>query len=267
MLRYLQSILLVTYRIVFVRGLLRCGWGQRFFFMLYHIYKARIEAGNVEILQRWIPAGGRVIDVGANIGFFTIRFADWVGLSGQVIALEPELRNFAELERRVYQAGFANTVLLHRAVADRLDGWVRLEINPNHPGDHKIGAEGSVVKALSVDSLCLVDERPVALIKIDVQGAEQRVLEGARGVLMRDRPKLFVELDARALSHFGTNITTVLSFLDALGYCPHSLSHCGIVPVSRAKIDEMVSRRGYLDVLFLADDSTILPVSPRPLAN
>lgn len=253
--RQLQSALLATYRVVFARGLLRFAWGRRVFFTLYDIYKARMEAGEIDALRRWVPAGARVVDVGANVGFFAMRFAEWVGAGGQVIALEPESRNHQELQRRVNDAGRAAVVVVHRAVADRHDGEVRLEVNPDHPGDHKIGDDGIAVKAWAVDSLCLPDGRPVTLIKIDVQGAELRVLEGAKGVLMRDRPALFVELDPRALDRFGTDIACVLVFLATLGYRPHLLTRSGPVQTSQAAIDGTVARRGYVDVLFLAGET------------
>lgn len=185
--RYLQNALLAAYRAVFARGLLRFAWGRRLFFALYDLYKARMKAGEIDALQRWIPAGGRVVDVGANVGFFTMRFANWVGAGGRVIALEPESRNHAGLLRRVSEGGWSARVLVHQAVADCRDGQVRLEINPDHPGDHKIGDNGILVKALAVDSLCPAGSPRVALIKIDVQCAELRVLEGASAVLKRDR--------------------------------------------------------------------------------
>ena len=48
-------------------------------------------SGPVEALHRFVPEGSLVIDVGANIGFFTTRFADWVGGRGHVVAIEPDL--------------------------------------------------------------------------------------------------------------------------------------------------------------------------------
>jgi hypothetical protein len=51
--RLLQNCLLLIYRLVFARGLLRFAWGQRIFFALYDIYKARLEAGEIEGLRRW----------------------------------------------------------------------------------------------------------------------------------------------------------------------------------------------------------------------
>lgn len=251
--RLLQSWLLSIYRLVFARGLLRFNWGRRMFFALYDLYKTWLEAGEIDGLRRWVPSGGVVVDVGANIGFFCLRFADWVGAEGQVVAIEPEERNHAELLRRLARRGFAERVVVHRAVADRTPGEVLLEVNPDHPGDHKIGEAGIAIPAVTVDDLQSAAGRPVTLIKIDVQGAEMRVLEGATAVLTSDRPALFVEVDANALSRFGSSTGELLSFLAGFGYSPHQLTQQGPEPMATPLLEGLILRDGYTDLLFLPD--------------
>jgi hypothetical protein len=99
------------------------------------------------------------------------------------------------------------------------------------------------------------------MIKIAVQGAELRVLEEATGVLARDRPALFVELDPQALARFGSGISSVLDFLGSPGYRPYLLARSGAQPPSAATIDETVARRGYADVLFLAGETQSVPAT------
>src|SRR5688572_22188566 len=105
--RAAQSVMLGAYRLIFARGLLRLGWGRRLYFALYEFYKSAFEAGRIGGLRTFVPEGGVVIDVGANVGFFTVRFARWVGPSGRVIAMEPEEGNHAELARRLAAKGMA----------------------------------------------------------------------------------------------------------------------------------------------------------------
>lgn len=265
--RLLQSWLLSVYRLVFARGLLRFNWGRRMFFALYDLYKTWLEAGEIDGLRRWVPSGGVVIDVGANIGFFCLRFADWVGAEGQVVAIEPEERNHAELLRRLARRGFADRVVAYRAVADRSAGEVKLEVNPDHPGDHKIGNAGIAIPAVTVDDLRSAAGRPVALIKIDVQGAEMRVLEGATAVLTSDHPALFVEVDANALSRFGTSTGELLSFLAGFGYSPHQLTHRGPESMAIPLLEELIRRDGYTDLLFLADGTIAREFAAREAAR
>ena len=250
--RAAQNAMLGAYRLIFVRGLLHVGWGRRLFFALYDTYKRMFEAGPVEALRPYVPAGGTVVDVGANVGFFTERFARWVGPRGRVIALEPERANFAELSRRLAAKGLAARVEAHRAVADAAAGIAHLVINPDHPGDHHIGDAGERVAATTLDTIVPPGAR-TSLIKIDVQGAELRVLAGGRKLVARDRPALFVEIDPGGLARFGAGVDALLGALAAAGYAPHILGRGGARPCSRGELDALLARRGYTDLLFLAD--------------
>jgi FkbM family methyltransferase len=249
--RAAQNALLGAYRLVFAKGLLRSAWGRRLFFALYEFYKNLFEAGPIGALRAHVPEGGFVIDVGANVGFFTERFARWVGPGGRVLALEPEAANHAELLRRLAAKGLAARVDARRAVADAQSGTARLVINPDHPGDHRIGEDGEPVPAVALDDAVPAGAK-VALIKIDVQGAELRVLAGASAILARDRPALFVEIDPAGLARFGAGVDALLESLAARGYAPHVLARAGPRPCPRAEVDAILSRRGYTDLVFLA---------------
>jgi FkbM family methyltransferase len=253
---YLQKALLKAYRVVFARGLLRLKWGRRLFFALYDIYKAKFEAGPIEQLQAFVPAGAAVIDVGANIGFFTLRFARWAGHSGKVIAIEPEASNFEELTRRVAGSGMANVIAPRQSLADATPGTRRLVVNLDHPGDHRLGDQGLPVAATTIDNLRDEIGRPIQFIKIDVQGAEARVLAGAERTLAMDHPALFVEIDPAALRQFDATVAEVFASLEALNYRPHILQGSGAPQVvTRVDCEAMLASRPYIDVLFLWNGS------------
>ena len=95
--RNFQTVLLALYRAVSSTGLLSTRPGRAMYEWSYDLYKDRFEAGPVDALRQFIKPGTTVIDVGANIGFFSRRFARWVGPGGRVIAIEPEPANFAGL--------------------------------------------------------------------------------------------------------------------------------------------------------------------------
>lgn len=252
--RGLQNALLGAYRLVFARGLMRYAWGRRLFFAGYELYKNAFEAGPIDALRAHVPGGALVIDVGANVGFFTERFARWAGPKGRVVAIEPEAANFAELTRRLVRRGLAERVALHRAVADAKTGTAQLVVNADHPGDHRLGDGADIgvpVAAVALDDAVPRDRR-VTLIKIDVQGAEQRVLAGAGAILARDRPALFVEIEPTGLARFGTGVDGLLAHLERAGYAPHALTRAGAVLCGRAGIDAAIARHGYIDLLFLA---------------
>ena len=253
----LQNVGLGIYKTLFQLGVMSHPIARGLFLNAYAFYKARIEAGPVDRLQQLVRPGTTVIDVGANIGFFTHKFAEWVGPSGKVIAIEPDEENFDALCRAITRSPVGSRVLAHKAVAAERPGLLWLERNEIHPGDHKIalGNKGVEVTAVSVDALKEDGAvPPVSLMKIDVQGAEMMVLAGARRTLVSDRPALFVEIDDRALAHFGSSREALLAFVEELGYSLRALSPDGATPsLSREQLAAELAARGYTDVLFLPD--------------
>ena len=216
--------LLALFTTVRRTGVLDTSAGRWVLDRAYEGYKRVIEARNVEQLGRYVIPGTVVVDVGANIGFFTDRFARWVGPGGRVLAIEPEAVNFTRLQRRIMSGGFPDRVELVRAAACDRTETVLLNINPDHPGDHRLSNRGVPVRGLTLDEL-IADHgwRTVSLIKIDVQGAEMRVLTGARELLNRFRPALFVEIDDAALRAYTSSAAALIELLTALGYKPHRL--------------------------------------------
>lgn len=261
--RALLAVLLFAYRAVVHAGVLEHPRGRRVFLWIYARYKALFEAREVARLAALIAPGAVVFDVGANVGFFTLQFAQWVGEGGRVVALEPEPRNFAHLEDALARAGLAARVATVAAAVSDRPGAVALELNPFHPGDHKLGLEGATAGTVTVAATTLDDEvrahalERVDFIKIDVQGAEPLVIGGALETLARFRPTLYVEIDDQHLRRFGSSARALIAWLCELGYQVHALAPGGMRPAM--SLDEAcawVRGHGYADLLFLASGAT-----------
>jgi FkbM family methyltransferase len=236
-------------------GLHRLPLADRAFLGLYAVYKRYFEAGPIDRLREFVPDGSLAIDVGANVGFFAVRFAQWVGPSGEVIAIEPEGRNYDSLVSALKRKGLLGRVRPLRAVAAAASGAAFLEINSLHPADHKISRDGTgvAVDAITLDGVVSgkTSLRP-GLIKIDVQGAEMLVLQGAAGILSAAGPALFIELHEEGLARFGTSVSAILDHLSQYGYQPYWLMRAGPHrKIGAAEIHAGVARKGYVDVLFL----------------
>jgi len=250
-----QHTLLTAYAALARTGIMRQAWARRAFLAAYSGYKTWIEAGPVDRLREFVPAGSTVVDVGANVGFFTMKFALWVGEQGRVIAVEPDRENFEVLAAKVKKAGLQDRVRLHQAAAAAETGSVRLRRNELHPGDHRISfhPEGIPVPAVTVDDLvAAAAPRSVSLVKIDVQGAEMLVLKGAKRMLDQLHPALFVEVDDRALRHFGSSAEALLEHMQRSGYKTHELVENGQPrELSHHRLFASLKTRSYIDVLFL----------------
>jgi FkbM family methyltransferase len=239
-------------------GIHRFPGFNRVFIALYPVYKRYFEAGPVNQLREFVPSGSLVIDVGANVGFFSARFADWVGDDGKVISIEPEDQNYNSLISALKRAGLLGRVQPLKSVATAEPGATFLEINPLHPADHKLSRNGVgvPVTAVTLDGLMdglMQEQCPLllALVKIDVQGAEMLVLQGMTGILKNAGPALFIELCEHGLSKFGASVSAVLNLLAKNGYEAHWLTGAGRKRASRSEIHARIARAEYVDVLFL----------------
>ncbi len=248
-----QSLLLAAYRVLLRTGFLETRAGYAVFERAYDLYKDRFESAFLRHVSPYVRPGSRVVDVGAHVGFFTQRFATWVGAEGSVTALEPEPVNFGRLRRRMSRTGLAARVEAVNAAAVEAPGGFYLRVDPTHPGDHQLAGEGLPVPGVTLDGLVdRQDPRPLCLVKIDVQGAEARVLTGATETLRQLRPTLLVEIDDDRLRRQGSSATDLLERLAALGYAPQHLSRAGLSRVLTT--DEAAHLAGgagrYADFLF-----------------
>jgi FkbM family methyltransferase len=243
--------LVALYERVLRTGVLDRPRGRRAFEFVYMGYKQLLEAGPVDGLRAAVASGSTVIDVGANIGFFSMRFARWVGPTGRVIAIEPERQNIRSLRDRVARAHLSAVVdCVHAAAADQ-SGSLKLAVTPGHPGNHHLSDDGETVQAVTLDALIADESRPVSLIKIDVQGAEAMVIAGAQRLLERHRPAIYVEIDAPSLQRLGSSPQELIDTIVARGYQPHRLTRDGVG--SPEAVSDLRARTAheYIDVLFL----------------
>ena len=164
-----------------------------------------------------VKEGDTIVDVGANIGYYTVLGAQAVGSSGRVYAFEPDPSSFGYLERNVEVNGYKNVVLEQKALTNK-PGTLRLYLATSNLGDHRIYPTGDrayvEVEGVTLDDYLEGLERNVDFIKIDTQGAEVVILEGMRKTLERNRGvKLAVEFWPRGLEGFGYKASQLLAIL------------------------------------------------------
>lgn len=210
----------LTPRIVRFRGFCfetdpRNAWGPAFIEM----HKPEIDF----LLPRVRP-GDVVIDVGANVGVLTVLLASRVGPLGHVYALEPESRNAAMLRRNVRRNGLSNVSVVQKAASDA-SGWRTLYRSMTNNELHRMQPssfcrETVAVECVSLDDLLAAEHRPVAWIKVDVEGHEHRVLRGMRRCLERNPcAQLFLEFNEQSLREAGIAPSALLQLLVDHEFC------------------------------------------------
>ncbi len=156
------------------------------------------SAGEAAAFGRLLRPGDVAVDVGANIGCHTVAMARRVGETGFVIAVEPQRLLHQMLCANVALNGMVNVLALHQALG-AAPGVIRVPVldpgrvqNFGGLGLDRDDAAGEPVPVRRLDDLGL---RRCRLIKIDVEGMESQVLDGARQTVARLRPLLYVEND------------------------------------------------------------------------
>ena len=148
------------------------------------LFKKVHEPITSELFRLLLKEGDKVIDVGANIGYFTMLAASLVGPSGHVYAFEPGDVAFNDLRNNVYINSFSNVVAYNRAASDYFGErclYVSKENTTNSLiKDPRLHTGSEVVEVDRVDRL--ISER-VKLIKIDTEGNELEVLKGSRNLI------------------------------------------------------------------------------------
>lgn len=179
--------------------------------------------GEIGYLRRNLKPGQTAIDIGANVGLYTLLFARQVGPCGRVVAFEPGPLSFGLLKANVEVNRYRNVTVENMAVTNR-KGSVDLFVCLDGESDNRItGAQGNrekrPVACTSIDRYWPRGQS-VDYIKIDVQGAEPLVIDGMKRVLT-DNP------DVRVLLEYSPgafdNHTAFLSQLTGLGFSLHIL--------------------------------------------
>lgn len=182
----------------------------------YQVQRVMIEHLNV---------GDGMLDVGANFGLHTLLAGTIVGSTGEVHAFEPLPSNVQMLRHHVYLNRLESVVrIIPSAVSDSPVSEVVFFSGADELGvTASLTSSGCNTQRVMVPNTRLDDylpeiHRPVRLIKIDVEGAELKVLRGGQMLLKKFKPLLVIEVHAFAFPGFGTSLEEFEAFLDECGY-------------------------------------------------
>lgn len=156
------------------------------------------ESGNIQIDLMCRP-GDTVLDIGANVGDWTLSMALHVGASGRVLAFEP-VPYLAETIVKTMRINRQDQVEVLNIALSNQDGMAEFSVEQGNSGGSRLGHMNGDFSGITVPTRCLdsmLAERPeidrIDFIKVDVEGFELQVLEGARDTLARFHPPLILE--------------------------------------------------------------------------
>jgi FkbM family methyltransferase len=215
--------------------------------LLSGAYEAHLTA----VFERYCTPGMTVVDVGANLGYYSLLASRLVGPSGRVVALEPNSENCRLLLSSLRLNGTMNVQLLPVA-ADIATGWAYYSTHVGSNGGliedgDLLARPGSVVPTFRLDDIV---DGPVGLLKMDVEGAEGRVVKGATRLIERDRPIVTTELKDEMLRRVsGTTVAGYLAYFEDLGYAPSVLEKATGAEKPYQSVADMLADWGEVDEL------------------
>lgn len=180
------------------------------------------EPPTATLFSHLVKPGDTVLDVGANVGFFSLLCAELTGKTGVVVAFEPVPSVRQRLLANISLNEYDHIRVVGNAVSDRSETLSIYEGPDGHKGTSSLRPNSTATEVIEVNAIALdhddIASTPVACIKIDVEGAEMRALEGMEQLLRRERPFLIIEFTDEFLRGFGHSTSQMSDWLTSRGY-------------------------------------------------
>lgn len=208
-----------------------------------HLWRTRDWGDQEKVVMRsLIKPGQTVLDIGANIGFFTLEMARLVGPQGKVIAFEPDAVNFGLLRQNIQLNHFPHVTPVRAAVGQR-NGTATLFTEPENKGDHRLyaspgHARSQVVRIWTIDEYCYRHGLQPDFIKMDIQGYELFALQGMKKVLQQKKVRLLMEFWPAGLQAAGVQPLAVFSLLSSYGLKLYEIDNLA-KPLSATKFTQL----------------------------
>jgi FkbM family methyltransferase len=191
----------------------------------FRVISERYEASAMKVVADIIKPGFTAIDVGANIGIYSLVMGKLVGNCGKVFSFEPATESFASLIDHIQRNGLRNIVLPYQLlVGDKSGKCFFVEEGTN--GTNRIGgspfqsqrAKTVLKEMITLDEFFIKEGISPDFIKIDVEGYEMSVLKGAHNIMGSKRCPILCELHPGYWNELGYDWDGLEQFLYQLGY-------------------------------------------------
>lgn len=192
-------------------------------FVDWHIYFGFQDSGK-DTLYELIKEGHTVLDIGVNVGEVTLNAAQKVGKSGKVIGFEPHPTNFQRCQRNIALNKLDNITVENKGLGHQKGMFQIYAVDEGNAGKNRIDethrdAPATTVQIITLDEYVQNNQlKQIDVIKIDVEGFELKVLQGAKQTLQQFHPTLFIELDDNNLKEQAGSAKALVTFLSNLGY-------------------------------------------------
>ncbi len=207
------------------------------------------EPYETSLVVKDLKRGDVFLDIGANLGYYTIIAGSIVGIPGKVLAFEPDLNNFNMLKKNIRLNKLSNVTAVNAAVSD-VGGKGYIYLSDDNKGDHHIYDCGGSRKRVKIDILAgdkfiAKETDRVNFIKIDTQGSEVRILRGLASQIQENRANLsmVIEFWPYGLRQSGTSALDLTDIINHFNLPICVIDHIGhrLFPVTVADLEKWVN--------------------------
>jgi FkbM family methyltransferase len=186
-----------------------------------YLLRQAYEPDVTNLFRRLVDSGMTIVDVGANVGYYSLLAADLVGPAGRIYAFEPDSRSYEYLLHNLKTNHANNVFAVKMAITDRagtenfLQGDVEQSYVTDVPGKATVDVEATTLDAFFASE----GWPPVDLIKMDIEGSEHAALQGMRETVLKNPDlHLIMEFNLVAIRRARTSVDALSQTLRDLGF-------------------------------------------------
>lgn len=208
--------------------------------VIYPFFKRKQDKHEIALLKKYVKKGDIVLDIGANIGFYTKILAELVGENGKVYAFEPDKTNFSYLMKNV---GHLRNVEFHNKAVSEKSGKITLYHSDLLNVDHKTYATENYTSTSEIECVAIDDIIPnhkVDFIKIDIQGYEYFAFQGMQAVFQKNETlKIITELYPYGLTNSGISVKQFITALKKYSFHFYLMNNNKLSVLQEADIQKL----------------------------
>ncbi|HRC33635.1 MAG TPA: FkbM family methyltransferase [Bacteroidia bacterium] len=218
---------------------------------IYPYFKRKQDKTEIDLLKQHIKPGDIVLDIGANIGFYTSILSQLAGNKGQVHAFEPDITNFKYLKRKT---SHLKNITINAAAVNSNGGKITVYVSPMLNVDHRTYEPENYASKYEMDAVS-IDEylqknKKVDFIKMDIQGFEFEALKGMEKTLaFNNEIKILSEFWPYGFTKAGCDALTVAQWIWDKGFTITLMHDVHQTLMNEKSIDELpVEEKKYFNI-------------------
>ena len=186
--------------------------------IMYQFFKERQDAFEIDLIKKVVKPNATVIDIGANIGFYSEILSKIVGANGSVHCFEPDITNFNYLQKRC--ASLANVTMNKKAIADTSQN-IKIYTSKKLNVDHRTYKPDEFDTEIDIEAISLdeyLSGKSVDFIKMDIQGFEMAAVKGMLNTLRNNNLKMLSEFWPYGMKKAGSSVMEYFTLLKQLQF-------------------------------------------------